>query len=112
MPIEDAAAQAAQAAWPLVQAKIKAELPTIGAQVQKVLQDKLATELPPIIDQVRATGMSTLMTRIVPVLQPRVQDSIMKATAPIQSEVKKTLIYGAVALGAVIVGSAIWVRMR
>lgn len=90
-PAEDAAMAAANAAWPIVQQKLQGELPWI-------------------VEQVKTTAVQAAMGRVLPLLKPKLEAEATKLAAPVLAETKKTLLIGAVVLGAVIVGSSLWVR--
>jgi hypothetical protein len=120
IPVEKAAQDAVNAAWPPLQRALEAEAPRLIGQVWPSLQQKLQAEVPRIIDQLKPAleaEAPKLIKSLMPMLQAEVPKMLSKAQPLIDAERKaftRDIQHALVGVGAAICGvvllSALWVR--
>jgi hypothetical protein len=120
IPVEQAARDAVNAAWPPLQQKLEAEAPRLIGQVWPGLQQKLQAEVPHLIDQLKPAleaEAPKLIKSLMPTLQAEVPKMLSKAQPLIDAERKaftRDIQHALVGVGAAICGvvllSALWIR--
>lgn len=124
IPVEQAARDAVNAAWPPLQQKLEAEAPRLIGQVWPGLQQKLQAEVPVLIGQLRpalSTAISSEAPKLIKILMPALEAELPKVLAKAQPiidaerkaftrDIQHALVgVGAAICGVVLLG-ALWVR--